>query len=63
MKFENHEKRSGEDRRSGSSRREVLDFARLGTSSEKRQSIIDRRDGSGRRSSDMITIYELERLR
>ena len=53
----------GEDRRSGPDRREILDLARLGSNTENRGSIIDRRGKGGRRSSDMITIDELERLR
>lgn len=55
------ERRINPDRRSGlSDRRRFLDFARLGTDSEKRESTIDRRADDARRSSDLITINKLE---
>lgn len=62
VNYNGQERRAGGDRRSLFDRREMLDFTRLGTDLEKRESIIDRRE-SGRRSSDRITLEELERLR
>jgi len=64
MAYTKPERRIRSDRRTGSlDRRVMLDFARLGTDSEKRKSLIDRRGDDSRRSSDLITLAELERMR
>jgi hypothetical protein len=64
MDYTGPERRSGTNRRSGSpERRERADLARTGTDSEMRGSVIDRREDGSRRSTDRITIDELERMR
>ena len=64
MSYNYDDRRSGFDRRTGEpDRRNMLDFARFGTDSEKRENIFDRRQEEGRRSSDLITVEELERMR
>ena len=64
MAYSFPERRINPDRRRGSpDRRAMLDFARLGTDSEKRESIVDRRGDDVRRSADLITINKLEMMR
>jgi len=63
MEYKFTDRRSRSDRRTGApDRRIMLDFARLGTDSEKRESIFDRRQEDVRRASDMFTPYDLESM-
>jgi hypothetical protein len=63
MEYTGTERRLGMDRRADLDRREMLDFARFGTDSEKREQVSDRRVFAGRRNTDLIPLDMLEQMR